>query len=693
MGIRYDREEGKVLLTSGRLELRVDIREGLNPCGLTDLKSGRSYADSDYEWAGNDRPVPVEEPALHTLGSGDCEAVFLGKTGGLRVKMEYCIQASEADVIFETITISNPTANMIDTSAFACGFAKTARMGADRAADVAEANLCEIPYRYHNETGELRDCKIPEFLQKESWYSSERSPRYNMKQSTAYGSEAWAWYGAGTVLLFSKYNADAMEWSIIEKGKKIKDGHESTLLRFGGAARWKLGDPEGAASLAPGASFTFGETRYSVLDGGLKQAFADFRQYTQGKGHRLPDDFDPPVHWNELYDNPYWWAVTDRSWHSDNTQELSRYYRLKDMEAEIQKAHEIGCGCFYLDPGWDTSFCSNIWDEGRLGRQADFALMLKEKYGMKLALHTPLAPWANHDSYPQEARQMESDGTRRDDLCVASSQYMDIKVERLEELCKNGAYFLMYDGSWYDKPCYDPNHGHGVPSTRQEHVDAILTLARRLHEAYPDVIIEQHDPITGPGTPRYAPTYFMHGKAGAFDELWGSEYMIDPMADIVSHRAFSLYGFNLAYTIPIYLHIDLRKDNARALMFWWYASTCRHLGIGGRHEDPLVWKAHKQAMKIYLQNKRFFAQGIFYGIDELTHAHTLPDAGECVINCFSLEEEPVKRALHFSAADIGLADGRLEVTGCRYTAKGAAVSLEVEIPAMGHTMIRVKRFE
>ena len=104
--------------------------------------------------------------------------------------------------------------------------------------------------------------------------------------------------------------------------------------------------------------------------------------------------------------------------------------------------------------------------------------MVEREYGMALALHTPLAPWSNHASYPLEARQMESDGQRREDLCVASAQYIEIKVARLRELCRNGAYFLMYDGSWYDKPCYDPGHGHSVPSTRQEHVDAILRIAQ-----------------------------------------------------------------------------------------------------------------------------------------------------------------------------------------------------------------------
>jgi hypothetical protein len=512
---------------------------------------------------------------------------------------------------------------------------------------------------------------------------------YRKQQSTAYGSEAWAWYGADTALLLSKYNAQAMEWSIIDQVKRQAAGVETTVLRFGGAARWKLGDPEGAASLAPGASFTFGETRYSLLAGGWQAAFNDFRDYTERKGHRLPANYNPPVHWNELYDNPYWWAVARDPWHVDRPERRAELYSLSNLQIEIAKAFEIGCECLYLDPGWDTDFGSTIWDEKRLGKQADFAARLRDQYGMALALHTPLAPWSNHASYPVETRQMDSDGQRRDDLCVASSQYIAIKVERLRELCRNGAYFLMYDGSWYDKPCYDPSHGHRVPSTRQEHVDAILKIAQGLHAAYPQAVIEQHDPITGPGTPRYTPTYFMHGQPGAFDELWGFEYMLNALDDLNSRRAFSLYDFNLAYSLPVYLHIDLRTDNANALGFWWFASTCRHLGFGGQHTDPRVWAAHKQAMQVYLANKRFFTQGVFYGLDELTHVHTLLDAGACVINCFNLEAEPVERMLRFKLADIGLSGRRQTVIGAASGAEGDVVTLRVSVPAMGHQLVKV----
>jgi hypothetical protein len=228
-----------------------------------------------------------------------------------------------------------------------------------------------------------------------------------------------------------------------------------------------------------------------------------------------------------------------------------------------------------------------------------------------------------------------------------------------------------------------------VPSTRQEHLGAILRIAQGVHAAYPQAVIEQHDPITGPGTPRYTPTYFMHGQPGAFDELWGFEDMINALDDLTSRRAFSLFYYNLAYSVPVYLHFDLRSDNVNAIGFWWFASTCRHLGFGGRHADPQVWAAHKQAMQTYLAHKRFFTQGIFSGPDELTHIHRLPEAGACVINCFNLEPEPVRRSLRLPLADLGLAGRALTVTGAAGEVVQGALALTVTIPALGHQLVKV----
>ena len=687
--VEFDPRTGTVTLATHALELIIETRPVYNPRGLRDLSSGQTFADSDYVWSDAEPAVLIGLPQLSTAADGTATATFHLSKGRLEIKHRFTLPATEPNVLLEVITLHNPGPQAADTSSFACGFGKRVRDGQSWLPDVAAAHLCEVPYRHHPETGELRDFTIPALLATPSWYSPVRSPRYNRQTSPAYGSEAWAWYGAGRVLLFSKYNPDAMEWSVLEPVQRLAGGLEQTVLRFGGAARWKLGDPEGAARLAPGASFAFGETRYSLLPGRWPEAFADFRQYIERKGHRLTPNFSQPVHWNELYDNPYWWAVMRDGWHVDRPETRAELYNARILQTEIDKAVEIGCECLYLDPGWDTDFGSTIWDETRLGQQADFAKMLQDQHGLALALHTPLAPWSNHASYPTAARQMGPDGQRRDDLCVISAEYLAVKAQRLQALCRNGAYFLMFDGSWYDQPCYDPNHGHAVPSTRQEHVDAILSLAQQVHAAHPRAVIEQHDPIIGPGTPRYTPTYFMHGKPGAFDELWGFEYMLNALDDLATRRAFALYDLNLAYSIPVYLHFDLRTDNDQALGFWWFASTCRHLGFGGQHADTRVWAAHKQAMAQYLANKRFFAQGTFFGLDELTHVHTLAKAGACVINCFNLEDVPATRTLAFKRADVGLPDGTIEVDGATSSVDGDQVLLTVSVPAKGHQLVKV----
>ena len=205
---------------------------------------------------------------------------------------------------------------------------------------------------------------------------------------------------------------------------------------------------------------------------------------------------------------------------------------------------------------------------------------------------------------------------------------------------RHGVAFLMFDSDQYSGPCYDKTHGHSIPSTREEHAKAVLELVRRVKKQYPQTLIEVHDFITGPSNIYYVPTYYGYAQPDSFDCLWGHEFMWNSMEDLLAGRAISLYYYNLSYTIPLYLHINLKNDNGNALAFWWFASTCRHLGVGGKSEAK-VRESHKKAMQTYTPLKRFYTQGTFYGIDETVHAHTLPDIGESVINVFNLENKPV----------------------------------------------------
>ncbi|MFH0760199.1 MAG: hypothetical protein V2A67_01695 [Bacteroidota bacterium] len=675
------KQDGRIVLTSGRLELVIGTQPGINPCSLRDRKSGRVYADGDYSWPDGGCPALTGKPLISEQ-NGIYSVTLKGKSGSLEIEQTFSARTDEPGVIAETIRLHNPGGELLEIPSFACGFTKKIHNGKDWLPGIADARICNVPYRRNTETGELSDYTLPELAARKDWYSIDRM--FNRQESPIHGAEGWAWYRDGNTLLISKYNPDALEWSLLGMEQKNVPAGMEKYLRFGGTGRWKLGDPEGAARLAPGTGFSFGTTRYQVLDGDWREAYTAFRNFTESKGHRLPQNYNPPVHWNELYDNPLWWV-------GDNAENRQKFYQRKDMEAEADKAREFGCECLYLDPGWDDIFASTIWADDRLGAQSDFVRWLKEKYNMPLALHTPLAPWSDPAGYPAEACRMDKAGNRILELCCASSVYVKTKIARLRELCKNGAYFLMYDGSWFAGECWDPSHGHSLPLTHQEHLDAILRIQQEVHKEYPDVIIEQHDPMTGPGQPRYTPTFFMHAKPGAFDELWGYEYMIDNMNVIVAdRRTVSLYYFNLAYSIPIYLHIDLRQDNTNAFVFWWFASTCRHLGVGGKHADPAVWEAQKNAMQIYLSLKRFYTQGVFYGLDETIHCHTLPDLGECVINCFNLEDKPSRKEVRFHLNEIGLAAGPVRIEGTPFQQTGDEIALDLAIPARGHLLLKVQ---
>ena len=209
-----------------------------------------------------------------------------------------------------------------------------------------------------------------------------------------------------------------------------------------------------------------------------------------------------------------------------------------------------------------------------------------------------------------------------------------------------------------------------------------------------------HDPMVGGSTIRYVPTYYGHGQAPegdeyvqalGFDSIWGFELMWNPMDNLSSGESIALYYYNLAYALPIYLHIDLRTDNRNALVFWWYASTCRHLGIGGTSKDPVLNKAHFEAMATYRKLEPFFKRGKFYGIDEQVHVHVHPSEQAAVINAFNLDSHPVKKEVEFIPEKYGLKGKlRFHIDGVqsRHTQEGYV--LFFDMPALGQQLAEIR---
>ena len=173
--------------------------------------------------------------------------------------------------------------------------------------------------------------------------------------------------------------------------------------------------------------------------------------------------------------------------------------------------------------------------------------------------------------------------------------------------------------------------------------------------------------------------------------------MWDPIEDLLSGRALCLYYYNLAYNIPLYDHITMEGDNDNCLAFWWYASTIRHLGIGGKKglrsgkENETRYQAYKRAMREYIRLKEFYMRGEFYGIDEWTHVHILPAKEQAVLNAFNLTDKLVSRTVTFDLGKIGLRSAqKVTVKGADWEREGSKVILRMDIPAMSPIIVRIK---
>jgi len=646
-------------------DLLACLEDGIVRLRLCDLKMGRTLSDGPYVYRAtkhcDEGRFTAERLTNAQVLLDDRTIRIRGALAGLELEHIFTLP-SDAAFMEERIILRNPTDAMLSLSDFASGFrCRISDFAGSVLPEFADNRVIAVPFRRRPDAqpGQVNDFLMSEFITSCSKELRCENLRQGYMPSFNRFSEGWAWQSVDYTLGIFKFSQETLEFSVLS----VEVDDKGLYLRFGGTAMIS-GEPSVFGRIAPQQTVELGITRYQTLEGDYKNAFYAFRKMLDDRACRFPEAYNPPVHWNELYDNAEWWLTTPGSPTLSRGKTRPIVYRREDIEREAEKAQQYHCEALYLDPGWDTMIGSFIWAEQWLGNIERFVEDMRNKYGLQVSLHCPLGPWVSATvyegyspavSWPKESARMDADGNMvKDSVCLGSRQYIETATERLSQLCDAGVRFLMFDGNWWTGGCWNLDHGHPVPYQREDHIRANLALCQAVHARHPNVIIEMHDMIAG-GTPvRATPVYYKYGLPNSYDENWGFEFMWNPIQDLRDGQARSLYYYNLGCNVPVYLHIDLRTDNENCVVFWWFASTCRHLGIGGSHSNHLIAERQKHEMCRYRSLERFFKRGEFYGISEEIHLHVLAEENAFVVNVFNLSDEPRLIQGKMNVSEIGI---------------------------------------
>jgi hypothetical protein len=703
--------------------LRVGLGERLDPYELYDLRAGRYVADESYCY--QLAVSPLGEPG-YSRGTVPCQGVRpvdwaleespeaatlvlvghldFGPEGPTNIRLEHRIALSGPSVREELSLFHHHGRDSHRLSKLRFGFRKTLfdRSSFSWRPGCGSGELVPVPLR--RRAGQGTDHYLAGYAAADL-YPQEWTSRGGLPHRSA---EAWLWCEPGSGFLVAKYNQDHIEFSVADGELVVPrrapaGGAELQLdllhsdrdlcLRFGGAGVSR-GCPESARQLRAGERLGFGPSIIEPFDGDWQAGFGAYKKLLRARGHVVPAGYAPRVHWNELY---------RLGWRCGSNAPLQE---LPQLWEEAARARAMGAQAFYFDPGWDLFEGSSVWDVDRLGPAEDFARRLRDEYGLSLALHVMVHTKSLDEDPAIYRRRRDGEIDLWKDatpyvggyVCPASPVWQHQKTERLRKVCASGASFLMFDFLAYEhggvepfdheakelETCWSPEHGHSVPLTREEHAEAIMEVIRAIKREFPEVKIEAHDRVAG----EFLPLYYQHGPSEAHDELWGFEYMWDPYTDLLSGKALSLYEYNLAYDIPLYLHINSAHDSKNLLAFWWYASCCRHLGIGGLDQQGDQWPYLAAAMKTYRRLQAYFSRGRFCGIDPLTHLHVLDDEGGAVLTAFNLGPEHVSRTVAITAEMMPIGPAPRLAGATSDTVDGALI-VNLEIGALSPAVVEI----
>ena len=233
------------------------------------------------------------------------QLVIRGQLAGLELEQRFELLPGRP-VLEERIELRNRTDALISLADFEAGFIRRVTDQAGQvSADLGGDRWVAIPLRARatDPKGYVNDFSIQDLVTKPGYESRvNKDQQYSQLPSRHRASEGWAWtHKDGAVGIFV-FNQENMLFSVVAAQKEA----EGATLRFGGACMIS-GEPAALSRIAPGQTVELGTVRYQSLQGGYPEAMYAFRALLDEKGCRFPADYNPPVHWEQLYDMPNAW--------------------------------------------------------------------------------------------------------------------------------------------------------------------------------------------------------------------------------------------------------------------------------------------------------------------------------------------------------------------------------------------------
>ena len=339
-------------LANHSYRLSASLIDGVVNLRLDDLRSGACIADGPcmYHAAAKNGPKSdvadrLASPSITVDGQ---TLTIRGKLLGLDVEHRFTTP-KEQQILEERVVVHNSSNQLVALTDFEVGMR---RRVADKDGkvfpEVAADRLVAVPFRHRavDPKGKMQDYSLQEVVSQpgvelqmdDIQCPCERPSRHRV-------SEGWAWTHGGRVLCIFKFCQEHMQFSVVSKHQDA----EGACLRFGGATML-FGEPADLCRMAPGATVDLGVVRYETLQGGYQEAMYAFRAMLDEKGCRFPKDFNPPVHWEQLYDMDGAWNDRLHPLHQGDRRERGGKGRGISLRSVVSRSR-LGYGVRFIHLG------------------------------------------------------------------------------------------------------------------------------------------------------------------------------------------------------------------------------------------------------------------------------------------------------------------------------------------------------